>query len=1420
MKLSINAKLGSMIGLLLGLFLVLGGTAYLGIRTIHQQVQQIVAVELPSSEAAYEMDVNTLRIVVGVLGYLQYRTPEQLDRIKRGEEGFEQFQQTYRQLANSAQENALRAEAERLFTQFDALAAALVRGDDEQRQKTAAFLESTEEWERLLDEQIKPTLKAEGDLRRAYQKLEIVMELDINRDDSHGVLGDYLRTHAPEYEKRLREIQNEFEPLFVAYAQLALSAQEQSWAEQLRRIFGQIKTNMDAIIALENQKIADLAQFINLRSDLGNTVLYEGMIKTTAAHLDRASVNAVGAMQNADRTILLLLALGLSVGLFFGVIFARKITRPLKQVVAAASRIAVGDLAVKLDLQSSDEIGLLTHSFRELIAYIRDVAAVAETISAGDLRVAVRPRSAQDVLNLSLQKMITYIHDVADVTERISNKDLAVAVQPQSDHDVLNQSLQRMVTNLQAMIQEIGQRNWLQNGLNQLSNELLGEAALREVCNKALRFAARYVNAGSGGLYVYDAAQAVVTLHSSFAFTARARVSNRYALGEGVVGQVALEKTPILLKHVRRADSVIQTGVATQPPLNTYTLPLIYDQELHGVLELAAFEPFDQAKQHFLNETSRIIATGIFSTKQREQVQELLRISQEAQQAAEQAAQEAERAQAEAQQQAVEVRKANTLLEEQQQQLRQQSERLRAANVNLQEQQYRLQQQSEELRQQNESLTLARAELDQRAQELELASKYKSEFLANMSHELRTPLNSIILLSKMLSRNDKGHLQEKEVKQASVIHQAGEELLRLINDILDLSKIESGKVTLNPTQFATTHLLESFRDLFHTMAEEKKLAFLIQDDLQSTLLTDKDKLSQVIRNLLSNAFKFTKKGSVTLRLRAHPARADLVQIAVMDTGIGIAKDKQQLVFEAFQQADGSTSREYGGTGLGLTISREYIKFLQGTIALTSEVGQGSNFTLTIPLALKDVAPVAALAPKAEPDAPRPSETARRVAPPLTPPEAAPIAPKEPLTATTEITDDREAITPADKVILVIEDNADLAQNTMDVTRAAGFKVLVALDGQTGLALAAKYRPTGILLDLVLPDMNGMEVLRELKSTRELRHIPVHIMSSKERDNTYRTAGAIGYFQKPLNDLDIQRAVENLLAVSAKHPKQLLIVEDNAAQREAMRKLMGDGAEVQLTSVASETEAIREIEKGGYDAAIIDLGLQNGSGQEICRYIREHNLALPIILYTDRELTEEEKRQLQKYTDRSVIKTAQSYERLSDEAAVFLHKMYHGDAPFDSPSTSSGQAAQGDRHGERSRTTRTLPHSSGSLAGKKILIVDDDVKNVFVLASALENNGATIVSAQNGQLALDVLRAQNDIAIVLMDIMMPVMDGYTAIRQIRKDPQLRHLPIIALTAKALKDDRQKCIQAGADDYLSKPVDYDGLIRLVKAWIEKG
>ncbi|MBD3309042.1 HAMP domain-containing protein, partial [candidate division KSB3 bacterium] len=576
MRTSIRLKLGLIIGGLLGAFLVLGFIAYNGIQTIHAQIIQVVEVEQPTSAVAYEMDVNLLRMVVGVLGYLGERDASSLNRIRLGRENFTRFRQEYSTLAETEKGNALGERAQRMFEEFDNLATALITTDDAQHRKTEILLEVVDAWETLLEEKIEAAITPET--AQAYEKLDVVSTMERNLDEAQRFVGDYISTHDPLYKQRIQDRWKTFKQAFARYRQLTLSDQEGQWVQHLDDLFEETKTLSQDILALEDENIANLTEFLRLRRELGNTVLYQGIIKEIAEpDLEASEQAALLAVTDANRHITILLSLGVLFGVMFGILLSRSITRPLQQVVRAASRIAVGDLAVRLDVTSRDELGLLADSFRQMITYIKQVAGVAETIANGDLQVNVEPKSDQDVLNHSLRNMVTYIQDVSNVTEKISNKELQVEVQPKSDQDILNHSLNQMIANLKVMIQEIEQQNWLQNGLNQLNNELLGEPSLVEVCNKALRFVSRYTQAGYGVLYIYDSEEASARLFSSFAFTEREKVSNVYHLGEGVVGQVALERKPILLKNIRRDERLIRTGTTSRPPLNTYTFPLIYD---------------------------------------------------------------------------------------------------------------------------------------------------------------------------------------------------------------------------------------------------------------------------------------------------------------------------------------------------------------------------------------------------------------------------------------------------------------------------------------------------------------------------------------------------------------------------------------------------------------------------------------------------------------------------------------------------------------------------------------------------------------------------------------------------------------------------------------------------------------------------
>ncbi|KMT23282.1 response regulator [Clostridium cylindrosporum] len=787
---------------------------------------------------------------------------------------------------------------------------------------------------------------------------------------------------------------------------------------------------------------------------------------------------------------------------------------------------------------------------------------------------------------------------------------------------------------------------WIKDGLNSLNQELSISVNLNEFAQKTINFLSRNMECGNAAFYLYDEASNSLHLNASFAFTERDALSHKYEIGEGTIGQAALEKKPILLKNIKRNDVLITTGTVCEAPLNTYTFPVVFEDEIYAVIELASFEPFTKLKQELIEEASKIISINLYSVIQNNKIKNLLEASEKAKKEAEKAREEVEEVNESLEQQkkllqeqTEELQKSNVQLEEQHQLLQQQSEELQQTNAQLEEQQQQLEEQSNMLNIQNENLEKSREELSGRSKELEMANKYKSEFLANMSHELRTPLNAIILLSRLMIKDNADKLSNNNLEKIDVIHKSGHELLRLINSILDLSKIESGKMILDITKFYSEDLLFELKQLFKESANEKNIEFIAEDLADKEIIGDKNKISQILRNFLSNALKFTNEGSVTLRAELKN-NSDIV-FSVIDTGIGIPKEKQLLIFEEFQQLDGSTTRKYGGTGLGLCISKKLADVMDGEIKVVSNDGEGSTFSLY----LKDVIV-------------KDSEGKKYNS------KSCLIYDDIELSKSEVAVDLEEG---SSKTILVIEDDINFANIIKKINDDIGINTLVASNGKMGLDLAKKFKIDGILLDLGLPDISGAEVLRELKSTIELRNIPVHIISARGKDSSDLEIEDSIYHEKPISDEEITSLVLEMVNLSQENRDNLL--ED-------------------ITNL--------------------------------------------------------------------------------------------------------------------------------SLKDKNILVVDDDPRNIFVLAAALENYGATIYEAENGRDCLEQL-GREKIDLVLMDIMMPEMNGFEAIRAIRTDESLKDIPIIAITAKSLKGDKEKCIEAGANDYISKPVHHDILIRLVKAWI---
>jgi len=915
---------------------------------------------------------------------------------------------------------------------------------------------------------------------------------------------------------------------------------------------------------------------------------------------------------------------------------------------------------------------------------------------------------------------------------------------------------------------------WIKNGVNELNQVLINLKSVHEVSTESINFISRYIDAGVGVFYVYEKRDDKLVQYSSFAHVVRDELSTSFKMGEGVIGQVAFQKQPILLKNIKKDESLITTGTVTQSSFNTYTFPLVYSDTLFGVIELGSFEEFKKETIEFLDVVNRIICISLSTAIQANKVQELLENTKVANAELERKQLELQEANAQMEEQQVQLEEANANMEEQQQQLEE-------ANANMEEQQQQLKISEQNLKLQNQQLEETKREIEKKAEELSQSGRYKSEFLANMSHELRTPLNSIILLSSLLQKNSKQTLSNDDIKKAKTIFESGNELLRLINDILDLSKVESGKMQVIIDNFKSGDLLRQMKDTFDFTASDKGLSFEIVDEYNGVIHSDKDRISQIIRNLVSNAFKFTKEGSITLKVEPSKDLSKNFRISVIDTGIGIAKEKQNVIFKAFTQADGGTSREYGGTGLGLSISRELSKLLGGYISLESIENEGSSFSIDLPnLSSEDIEQI-------ENEKNVEIEVKSNVEPK--------IKANVKTSSCSIANDDRDLLKDDSKeAYLIIDDDVTFTEVVYDEIKKNGSLALVAYDGTTGLELANKYNIKGIMLDLTLPDMDGVDILKELKSSTKTRHIPVHIISSKDKNHETLELGAIGYLQKPVLDGDIDEVITSIDSFQQKKIKDLLIVEDNKVHREALIELVGEG--VNIKGVKTAHEAINEVKKEIYDTVVVDLGLMDGSGYEVCEFIKNTHPNLPIIIYTGKDISNDDKIKLQEYSNSIIIKTANSNERILNEINLFLHR---------------------DDVEEKEEDNEIF--DSIDLEDINILIVDDDIKNIFVLDAALKEFNATTFTAFNGQEALDFLETNNSVDLILMDIMMPVMNGYEAMEKIRENDKLKEIPIIAVTAKAMKEDREKCISLGADDYMSKPIDLNVLGNLIKVWSNK-
>ncbi|HEY6620493.1 MAG TPA: response regulator [Steroidobacteraceae bacterium] len=912
---------------------------------------------------------------------------------------------------------------------------------------------------------------------------------------------------------------------------------------------------------------------------------------------------------------------------------------------------------------------------------------------------------------------------------------------------------------------------WIRSGQMGLSEQMQGDQSLDKLGGNLLGFLAAFVEAQVGAVYIAEAGE--YRRFAAYAIPGNDSVAT-VRPGDGLVGQAAKDKRALRVRDVPDGYLPISSAIGKGTPNELVVVPASIDGVVQAVVELGFFSATDADQRELLSRVSESIAVAVRAAKDRQRLEELLQETQ----------QQAEELQAGAE----ELRVSNEELEEQGRALRESQAHLEVQQSELEQINSQLEEQAQTLEHQKEELAKAQVTLSARADELQRANEYKSEFLANMSHELRTPLNSTLILAKLLADNKDGNLTAAQVKFAKTITSAGNDLLALINDVLDLSRIEAGKVELAPEQVPLAAAIESLVKTFQPTADQKHVRFscATEPGVPEQIETDPQRLGQILKNLLSNAFKFTEKGEVALRVFAP--QSGTVAFAVRDTGVGIATHQQEVIFEAFRQADGSIHRKFGGTGLGLSISRDLAALLGGVITVQSAMGEGSVFTLTLPRAFKPGR--------------RLQETRPAASSEFAPNDAAAPIPAPPVTE-----DDRNAIKPGGRVILLVEDDPAFAMILRDLVHEMGFQCVAAASANDGLIAARAYLPSAILLDVNLPDHSGLGVLDTLKRDPRTRHIPVHMISVSDYKREALELGAIGYALKPAKREELVDVLRRLEAKFSQSVRRLLIVEDDALQRESVRQLLSND-DVQITAVANAGEALDHLKNTTFDCMVVDLNLPDLSGYDLLEEMsQQEGVAFPpVIIYTGRALDREEEQRLRRYSKSIIIKDARSPERLLDEVTLFLHQVEAKLPP------------------EHQQMLKTARDRESALEGRRVLIVEDDVRNVFALSSVLEPKGITVNIARNGREALDVLArsSQNGgtrIDLVLMDIMMPEMDGLTAMREIRKRGEWKNLPIIALTAKAMADDHDKSLAAGANDYIAKPLDVEKLLSLVRVWMPK-
>ncbi len=1077
---------------------------------------------------------------------------------------------------------------------------------------------------------------------------------------------------------------------------------------------------------------------------------------------------------------------------------ARNLTNQVRGIAKVVTAVANGDLRQKLALEARGEIADLAETINEMIdtldTFANQVTTVAREVGTegklgGQANVPGASGTWKDLtdnVNQLADNLTTQVRAIAEVATAVTKGDLTRAITVEASGEVsdLKDNINVMIESLRETTRINEEQDWLKTNLTKLTRLLQGQKDVMTVANMILSELAETIQAQHIVFYINEETieeDANLKLLASYAFKERKNLSSEFREGEGLIGQCALEKKRIVISEVPNDYVKISSGLGEATPMNIAVIPILFESQLIAIIEMASFNRFTSTSLDFLDQLAESIGVMINTITANMRTEALLKQSQT---------------------QAKDLQQSEELLKQQQ-------EELQRTNEELEEKASLLSEQKSEVEEKNQEVELAKLSLEEKAEQLALTSKFKSQFLANMSHELRTPLNSLLVLAKILGENQEENLTNKQVEFAETIQKSGEELLSLINEILDLSKIESGTIQLDNEKISFSSITAQIQRNYQQVAEEKSLEFKValDENLPENIHTDRKRLMQIIRNLLSNAFKFTHEGFVELSVRTAAEgwspdhkileQSDInIAFCIKDSGVGIEKEKQKLIFEAFQQADGDITRGYGGTGLGLSISRELSYLLGGEIRLESEPGTGSEFILYLPQTFDpselqsstlSLDPVIKL---------EKSVQVTDDAGSFEIDEYKDLLSQLPL----DLHDDRDQIGEDDRVVLVIEDDLGFAQTLVEIVHEIHFKGIIALNGELGLLMAEKYKPDAIILDIYLPAMNGWTVLDRLKHNLNLRHIPVHVITAAEDWKLGLRLGALTFLHKPASRESISDTLSRIKDSIDQPARRLLLVEDNKADRESICEFISED-DIEIVAVESGEDAIKKLNELSFDCMVLDLKLPGISGFEVLQKIRENEqfAKLPVVVYTAKDLTPEEQSELDRLSEKVIQKDEKSIERLLDETSLFLHRVKSQLSP------------------DKQKIIERFHQKDPELKGKTILIVDDDIRNVFAVTSLLERHEVIVLTAENGKQALSVLKKNTQIDLVLMDIMMPEMDGYEATKKLRQMEGLKTLPVIALTAKAMKGDREKCIEAGASDYITKPLNTDQLLSLLRVWL---